>query len=91
MVKFFKHFYPDWSPSPGHLLPARVIVTGMCITFVSHSLTMLKPASIVCDSKCIVDSCNGQAKKWQRNEWRTAVVQSYIQICGTNFDPFGIV
>ena len=30
-----------------------------------------RPAAILCDSKYIVDGCNGQAKKRQRNSWRT--------------------
>ena len=36
-----------------------------------NEVTMLRPASIMCDSKYIVDGCNGQAIKWQRNEWLT--------------------
>ena len=36
-----------------------------------NEVTMLGPASILCDSKYIVDGCNGQGKKWQRNKWRT--------------------
>ena len=29
-----------------------------------NEVNMLRPASILCDSKYIVDGCNGQAKKW---------------------------
>ena len=36
-----------------------------------NEVTMLKIASILCDSKYIVDGCNGQGQTWQRNEWRT--------------------
>ena len=36
-----------------------------------NEVTTLRPASIMCDRKHIVDGCNGQAMKWKRNEWRT--------------------
>ena len=36
-----------------------------------NEVTMLRPASIMCDSKYIVDGCNGRAMKWRRIEWRT--------------------
>ena len=37
-----------------------------------NEVTMLRPASIMCDSKYIMDGCNGHAMKWKRDEWRTA-------------------
>ena len=36
-----------------------------------NEVRMLRLASIMWDSKHIVDGCSGQAIKWKRNEWRT--------------------
>ena len=36
-----------------------------------NEATSLRPASIMCDSKYIVDGRNGQAMKWKRSKWRT--------------------
>ena len=36
-----------------------------------NEVAMLRPRTILCVSKDIVDGCNGQVKKWQRNKWHT--------------------
>ena len=34
-----------------------------------HEVTMLKHIAVLCDSKYLVDGCNG-IRKWQHNNWR---------------------
>ena len=43
-----------------------------------NKVTMLRPATILCDSKYIVDGCSGQAKKWQRKTTSGPVIHTYL-------------
>ena len=38
---------------------------------VLHEVTMYTTASVMCDSECILNGCNGWAAKWRLNDWQT--------------------